>query len=123
MDIKEKNKKYYEANREKKIQYQMERYNELLGVYTRWKKTLKCSLCDETDHNCLDFHHVDPSEKEIKISTAIGRGANTVAKELSKCIVVCANCHRKVHAYGTDVNADGKLTESFREFLAKPYCE
>jgi predicted HNH restriction endonuclease len=119
MDIKEKNRKYYEQNREKKIEYQMERYNTLLGVYTRWKKTLKCSMCGESDHNCLDFHHIDPNEKEIKISTAIGRGAKTVVNELKKCVVVCANCHRKVHAYNPQIELDVGLSKSFEQFLTE----
>jgi hypothetical protein len=120
MDTKEKNKKYYEANKTKMIEYQKERYNSLLEVYSKWKKTLKCVCCGESDHNCLDFHHVNPEEKEIKISTALGRGAKTVVKELKKCIVVCANCHRKVHAYNTVVEVDEELSNSFEKSLKIP---
>jgi hypothetical protein len=117
MDIKEKNKAYYLANRDKKIEYQMERYNELLGIYTRWKKTLTCSCCSENDAVCLEFHHVNPAEKEIKISTAIGRGAKTVVNELKKCVVVCANCHKKIHANNVEILIDESLSKSFEDFL------
>lgn len=117
MDIKQKNKEYYEANKEKMIKYQMERYNSLLEVYSGWKKTLKCKCCGESDHNCLDFHHVVPGDKEIKISTAIGRGAKAVVNELKKCVVVCANCHRKIHAYDTPLELDESLSKSFEDCL------
>ena len=47
---------------------------------------------------CLDFHHIDPSKKEgniAKIITSISR--KFLLSELEKCIVLCTNCHRKVH--------------------------
>lgn len=58
-----------------------------------------CSLCGEDDLSCLEFHHKDPSEKEFQIG---GSGTNfnldRIRSEIEKCIVVCANCHKKIHA-------------------------
>lgn len=59
----------------------------------------KCSLCGY--NRCLaamDFHHLDPSEKEFKPSYVILRRKWEVAKkELDKCILVCGNCHTEIH--------------------------
>jgi hypothetical protein len=46
----------------------------------------------------LDFHHVDPKEKENNIHRLVsdGRWAR-VYEEIKKCIVLCANCHRLHH--------------------------
>ncbi len=60
----------------------------------------KCQMCGLVDE-CLaiyDFHHTDPSKKEFTIANK--KGFNK--EELDKCIMICANCHRKVHFKGFD---------------------
>jgi hypothetical protein len=75
--------------------------NNVVRLYT-WLRHLKeasgCSICNERDGRCLDFHHVS-GKKEITISVAAQHGWNKdrITEELTKCIVLCANCHRKVH--------------------------
>lgn len=56
-----------------------------------------CIYCGETELMCLDFHHRDPEQKEFGISRGVLRGKDLL-KEIAKCDVVCANCHRKLHA-------------------------
>lgn len=59
-----------------------------------------CELCGYS--KCLDaleFHHRDPSEKDFSISSrGHSRSWERVKKELNKCSLVCANCHREIHA-------------------------
>ena len=58
----------------------------------------KCCLCGYSKSiAALDFHHLAPRYKDFKIS---GRSVsfNTIITELNKCILVCANCHREIHA-------------------------
>ncbi len=65
-----------------------------------FKKTLKCEQCGENRSPCLDFHHTDPTTKDHGISD-IARGRKSqkrVLAEVAKCIVLCANCHRVLHA-------------------------
>lgn len=57
----------------------------------------KCYLCDETFNRCLEFHHLNKDEKQFNISTMKELSLNLIIDELKKCIVLCANCHRKVH--------------------------
>lgn len=62
-------------------------------------KSCGCQLCPEDDICCLDFHHLLSEEKELTISVAMH--ANSVVKvleEINKCVVLCRNCHSKVHA-------------------------
>lgn len=42
-----------------------------------------------------DFHHVDPTTKEFKISSS--KGWKNIQSELDKCIMLCAHCHRHRH--------------------------
>ena len=57
-----------------------------------------CSKCGYNNNIvALDFHHLDPTEKEAGLAS-MGRALNNkVKKELDKCIVLCANCHREEH--------------------------
>jgi hypothetical protein len=66
--------------------------------FKRIKTALKCKICGEPHIACLDFHHIDQSLKE----GSIGVIANTYStkrllKEIEKCEILCANCHRKLH--------------------------
>ena len=48
-----------------------------------------------------DFHHLDPSEKEHNLGNIMRRkDFSTIEKELSKCVLLCANCHRIRHFEG-----------------------
>lgn len=48
--------------------------------------------------NALEFHHLDPGEKDFAISyKGYCRAWETVKKELDKCIMVCSNCHKEIH--------------------------
>lgn len=65
-----------------------------------FKNTLKCMCCDEKETCCLDFHHLDPNKKDFNIGSksVTGITLETLKKEINKCVVLCSNCHRKVHA-------------------------
>ena len=56
-----------------------------------------CRDCGENHPAVLELHHTDPSVKDIHPSSA--SGLKLFLEEAEKCIVLCANCHRKVH-YG-----------------------
>jgi hypothetical protein len=60
----------------------------------------KCKTCGESDARTLCFHHHDPSKKEFKLSCRFRRGRSweQVLSEASKCILLCANCHIRLHA-------------------------
>ena len=44
----------------------------------------------------LQFHHINPYEKEFNISDK-NRWVDIV-DELEKCVLLCANCHVEAHA-------------------------
>ena len=63
-------------------------------------KTEGCLFCNEKTPCCLDFHHVNRKDKKFLISQSISNGHSIkdILEEMLKCIVVCSNCHRKIHA-------------------------
>ena len=57
-----------------------------------------CSKCGYNKcAGALEFHHIDPSQKEFGITTKNVKWEK-LKLELDKCILVCANCHREIHA-------------------------
>lgn len=59
----------------------------------------KCARCPENHIACLDFHHKDPSTKDFKIAEAATKrySKTKILREIEKCEILCANCHRKEH--------------------------
>ncbi len=60
----------------------------------------KCQSCGYS--RCIDaleFHHNDSSKKDFSISEkGYTRSWDKVKEELDKCTLLCANCHRELHA-------------------------
>jgi hypothetical protein len=60
-----------------------------------------CVDCGESDPLVLDCDHKGEVPKEFNIADMIGRGygADRIRKEIDKCDVRCANCHRRKTAW------------------------
>jgi len=59
------------------------------GAYCR-----KCGY--NTYVGALEFHHKDPNKKDFTISDQNFKLSEAI-KEIDKCILLCANCHRELH--------------------------
>ena len=55
-----------------------------------------CYLCNESDSDLIDWHHVIPDDKLFSVST-YGQPHNQWWNEVMKCIPLCVMCHRKLH--------------------------
>jgi len=91
-------KKFYDDNKDKvKLKVKSDKKSKVEWFNT-FKKTLKCVKCGENHIACLDFHHIDPDKKEFTFAKAYrSLSIEKIKEEISKCIVVCSNCHRKIH--------------------------
>ncbi len=89
-------KEHYKKNKSKYTAQQRERRRKKREWLVEYKSTLSCE-CGENHPAVLDFHH-DDDNKEIGVADAIHYcSIERVMKEIEKCIVVCSNCHRKLH--------------------------
>lgn len=73
-----------------------ERLQQLRKLFVEYKGG-KCSICGYG--RCiwaLELHHRNPNEKEFIISRLRSFNEKT-KKELDKCDLLCANCHREIH--------------------------
>ena len=58
----------------------------------------KCQRCGyDKCARALEFHHLDPNEKDFGISTSLSRDIDALKAEADKCILLCANCHAELH--------------------------
>jgi hypothetical protein len=59
------------------------------------KSQLRCTDCSEQHPATLQFHHLDAQDKQFNVADAVRNGISLdrIKKEISKCIVLCANCH------------------------------
>ena len=57
-----------------------------------------CIACKESDADLIDWHHVNPDEKELSIASGMsGIAHDRWWLEVLKCVPLCALCHRKIH--------------------------
>lgn len=69
-----------------------------LEEFKKIKSNLKCEKCGENHTACLEFHHLDPTKKDGNVSQlAKSFSTKRLLEEISKCVILCANCHRKEH--------------------------
>jgi len=92
------------------------------SAFYAWKTTLHCYCCPENYPACLDFHHLHSKDFTVseRVMTA---GLKTVSRELKKCIVLCSNCHRKLHSGVITLNNVVCLNvtaEDIRVFMPPP---
>lgn len=81
----------------------------------------KCMLCGYCrSQAALDFHHIDEKSKSFGLSQdGLTRSWEKTKKELKKCILVCANCHREIHVGLLQLSAE-MLKEKSGEFREVP---
>jgi hypothetical protein len=56
-----------------------------------------CDCGNYYDPECMQFHHIDPNEKEYNVSNLVVRKWHLVINEIRKCVIICSNCHATRH--------------------------
>lgn len=90
----EKNKPAYKARARTYSNLQRERITAWLFDYLQGKS---CRDCGEVDIVVLEFDHREGERKKFAIGSARcgGYSIATIAAEVAKCDIRCANCHRR----------------------------
>lgn len=98
--------KYAEIKNKEKLNENDRKKNNSNGVID-WRRRTKIKLveykggkCEKCEYDkCIDaleFHHLDPIEKDFTISGK-SWSFDRLKKEVDKCILVCSNCHKEIH--------------------------
>lgn len=89
---------YYQRNKAKVIALAAANKRKIAARWQEYKKTQSCAQCGENHVATLDFHHVIRSKSNKKVHVMAQQNSwEKLMAELKKCIVLCANCHRKLH--------------------------
>lgn len=96
--LKKQGNKYYSWCKSCLNDYNRNRFknrkNEILDAL---KIEKKCSICGYDKYvGALDFHHENDLDKSFNLSK--NHSIKKSLKEAKKCVLVCANCHREIHA-------------------------
>lgn len=76
-----------------------------------------CISCNYNKYpGALEFHHLDPNKKDFSIGQMKCRSLNSIKEELDKCILLCSNCHKEIHA-GYIKYENGSIIKSLPESL------
>ena len=97
MKATQKDTRTYADRRQYNIQAVSKRRRAIKALAIEYKGG-KCQLCGyDRCQGAVDLHHVDPKNKGFSMSDkGHSRSWERVKKELDKCILVCATCHREV---------------------------
>lgn len=138
-EIKSRTKKYY---MEKRKQYNKEHAHEIKAYMKQWHAKNKdkvkaykqtyfkknydvllqnnlitdCVLCGfpKEKFAAIDFHHLNPEEKEKQMSPLIHNSSpQGLIEEAKKCICLCRNCHSLYHA------GDEETIEKYNKYIKK----
>lgn len=85
-------------NKDRKNQTTRERRKRYKAWIQAYKKRHGCLNCAENEPVCLDFHHKDDDKEETIANTTSSWSLKRIKEEIKKRVVLCSNCHRKVHA-------------------------
>ena len=125
------NKKYYLENKEKiekyKKNHKEQAYKSMKKYHNRiYKENIDFLIKQNILTNCvicgfpkekfasIDFHHVNPEEKEKNISSILQHpDKENLLKETSKCVCMCRNCHNLYHT------GDEEITEKYNKYIKR----
>jgi hypothetical protein len=90
----------------------------------RWLYELKrdekeCARCGEERPPALDFHHPERKERSVSEMVNDGYSKASIRNEIARCLVLCANCHRREHYDGPEPSSLPARTALEREIAER----
>jgi len=90
-------RRWYKENNISEKNSVKKRKKEIKIWFKDYKSNLSCSICGENHPATIDFHHKGKKENQVAQMVHWGYSINNIKKEIEKCQILCANCHRKTH--------------------------
>lgn len=115
--VKCKSKAHYIKNKPNANSYH---YQSIRGISRKMHYINKlgggCEVCGYSENiAALEFHHIDETTKDMPLD--VRRFANhslmVLDKEVSKCVLLCSNCHREHHNPQSDMSSVQDLLDNF----------
>ena len=94
--VKDQHNKYKSENKDKILEKYKKHHNKISQFVNDIKSKEVCKICHNSNPVVLVFHHRDPTQKDRNVPRLSTK--KKVLKEVSKCDILCDNCHRILHA-------------------------
>jgi hypothetical protein len=95
--------RWYHKNREHRINVKESRRRDLhRWLYELKRDEMACIRCGEERPPALDFHHTNEKERSVSEMVNDGYSKASIRDEIARCLVLCANCHRREHYDGPE---------------------
>lgn len=93
--------------------YKLIMNKQFISILKHIKHKGRCAICGETADCCLEFHHIQPSEKHFSLRSVSEKHytKEQLVEELNKTCLLCKCCHTKLH--------NGLLPQITEEYLNK----
>ena len=78
-------------------QKEKDKYHSKQDKLNEFKQIHPCVKCGCSKFYLIDFHHLNPAEKDFTIGENPRVKMETLMKEIDKCVSLCSNCHREFH--------------------------
>lgn len=98
--MKERGRNYYHKNHERQLRLALIRRANYRKVLRDFLDSIKNQPCMDCKNNyppyVMDFDHRNSEDKDKEVARMVAGGwsKNNIMKEVKKCDLVCANCHR-----------------------------
>lgn len=87
-------KQHYQNNKEKYLE-KSQNHRRKMQEMVRKIKDVPCKDCKGEYHWCvMDFDHKENKEMNVSVMVRNAMSKEDIMKEISKCDIVCSNCHR-----------------------------
>ncbi len=101
--------RWYYKNRQHRIEIKEKRRQSLHRWFYELKRDeFECSQCGESRPPALDFHHPNKKDKSVSKMVNDGHSKDSIREEIDRCLVLCANCHRKAHSKASNLSEASK---------------
>ena len=120
----EANKRWYQKNKVKHKAGTAINKRNARALWIEFKATQECFICGFDHPATIDFHHVIRKDKLV-VSTLVKNGSYSKAMEevMTKCIALCANCHRVLHwQERIDAKRTGKMRRKRKKVAKMRHC-
>ena len=67
-----------------------------MSILYKYLSTHPCVNCGEDDPVVPEFHRLRDKVMDVAAMGGAGYSLETIQAEIDKCVVLCANCHRKL---------------------------
>lgn len=92
-------KQHYKNNKPNYVRKSLANTAKIKSWFKNFKSDKYCVICGENHPATLDFHHKNPENKYKSVANLVVNGSSIkkIKSEIEKCIIICSNCHRKLH--------------------------